>query len=50
VKGLGEKMVEVEEAYDLGADELAEGFGNEGEEGTGGGGEESFGEESYSDE
>ncbi len=44
VKGLaGEKMVEVEEAYDLGADELAEGFGNEGEEGAAP--EESFGED-----
>jgi len=49
VKGLGEKMVEVEEAYDLGADELAEGFGNEGEEGTGGG-EESYSEDSYTEE
>ncbi len=44
VKGLpAEKMVEVEEAYDLGADEMAEGFGNEGE----GGSEAS--EESYAD-
>ena len=36
LKGMpGEKMVEVEEQYDLGADEMAEGFGNEGEENTG---------------
>lgn len=42
VKGLGgEKMVEVEEAYDLGAEEMAEGFGSEGDEG-GGGTEETF--------
>lgn len=50
VKGMGgEKMVEVEEAYDLGADELAEGFGNEGEEGSSGG-EESFGAEDFAGE
>lgn len=43
IKGVNEdKMLEVEEKYDLGADEMAEGFGNEGEEGTS---EESFGEE-----
>ena len=42
VKGIvEEKIVEIEEAYDLGADEMAEGFGNEGEESTGA--EESFG-------
>ena len=44
VKGLqAEKMLEVEEAYDLDAAEMAEGFGNEGE-----GGSEAA-EESYSD-
>ena len=44
VKGMtGEKMVEVEEAYDLGADEMAEGFGSEGE------GTSEAGEESYAD-
>ncbi len=47
VKGLAgdksEKIVEVEEAYDLGAEEMAEGFGNEGDEG--GGGEETFAED-----
>lgn len=42
IKGVsGDKMMEVEEKYDLGADEMAEGFGNEGEEGT----EESYGED-----
>jgi hypothetical protein len=35
IKGLpAEKMMEVEEAYDLGAEEMAEGFGSEGETGT----------------
>lgn len=35
IKGAGkDKLMEVEEKYDLGADEMAEGFGNEGEEGT----------------
>ena len=44
VKGVNlDKLMEVEEKYDLGADEMAEGFGSEGEEGT-----ESFGgSESY---
>ncbi len=32
--GLGGKMLEVEEAYDLGAEEMAEGFGSEGEGGS----------------
>lgn len=35
VKGVNPgKLMEIEEKYDLGADEMAEGFGNEGEEGT----------------
>ncbi len=43
IKGLSpERMMEVEEAYDLGAEEMAEGFGSEGESGSGGS-EESFG-------
>lgn len=49
IKGTGaDKLMEVEEKYDLGADEMAEGFGNEGEEGTesaedfGGGGNDSY--------
>ena len=29
-----DKLMEIEEKYDLGADEMAEGFGNEGEEGS----------------
>jgi len=38
-----DKLLEVEEKYDLGADEMAEGFGNEGEGGESTeGGEESF--------
>lgn len=37
VKGVNlDKLLEVEEKYDLGADEMAEGFGSEGEEGGGG--------------
>lgn len=44
IKGLSpERMMEVEEAYDLGAEEMAEGFGSEGE-----GGGESSSEESES--
>ena len=44
VKGLpAEKMVEIEEAYDLGAEEMAEGFGSEGETGS------EAAEESYTD-
>jgi len=35
IKGVSQdKIMEIEEKYDLGADEMAEGFGNEGEEGT----------------
>ena len=35
VKGVSlGKLMEIEEKYDLGADEMAEGFGNEGEDGT----------------
>jgi hypothetical protein len=45
IKGIaGDKIMEVEEKYDLGADEMAEGFGSEGEEGT-----ETAGEEFTSD-
>jgi hypothetical protein len=45
VKGVSpDKLMEVEEKYDLGADEMAEGFGSEGEEGTS---EEFGGTESY---
>ncbi len=44
VKGLAaEKMVQLEEAYDLSAEDMAEGFGSEGEGGSEGG------EESYAD-
>src|SRR5690606_9893295 len=40
IKGINpDKLMEVEEKYDLGADEMAEGFGSEGEEGS----EESLG-------
>lgn len=36
IKGVNiDKLLEVEEKYDLGADEMAEGFGNEGEESNG---------------
>jgi hypothetical protein len=42
-----DKIMEIEEKYDLGADEMAEGFGDEGE-GESGGGEESS--ESYADD
>jgi len=42
IKGVNpDKLMEIEEKYDLGAEEMAEGFSNEGEEGT-----ETFGEES----
>ncbi len=35
IKGVAPgKLMEIEEKYDLGADEMAEGFGNEGEDGT----------------
>ncbi len=35
IKGVNpDKIMEIEEKYDLDADEMAEGFGNEGEEGT----------------
>ena len=35
IKGVSpDKIMEIEEKYDLGADEMAEGFGSEGEEGT----------------
>jgi hypothetical protein len=48
IKGVAaDKIMEIEEKYDLGADEMAEGFGDEGE-GESGGGEESS--ESYADD
>ena len=35
IKGVNpDKIMEIEEKYDLGAEEMAEGFGNEGEDGT----------------
>jgi hypothetical protein len=50
IKGVNpDKIMEIEEKYDLGAEEMAEGFGNEGEggveseEGTGGATEEELG-------
>lgn len=47
IKGVpDDKIVEVEEKYDLGADEMAEGFGNEGEDGQEESSEESYGSES----
>jgi hypothetical protein len=47
IKGVAvDQLMEIEEKYDLGADEMAEGFGNEGEEGTESESSESFGEES----
>lgn len=50
IKGVSDdKMIEIEEKYDLGADEMAEGFGNEGEEGESGG-EESAAEDIGGDE
>jgi hypothetical protein len=46
VKGFGhESLIEVEEKYDLGADEMAEGFGNVDENGAAAAGEESFTED-----
>ena len=47
IRGLShEKMMEVEEKYDLGAEEMAEGFGSEGEEGSvSAGAEETFPED-----
>lgn len=48
VKGVAvDKLMEVEEKYDLGADEMAEGFSNEGEEGTTASEDISGGTESY---
>ena len=41
IKGVNPgKLMEIEEKYDLGAEEMAEGFGNEGEEGSDSGAEE----------
>lgn len=47
IKGVSpDKIMEIEEKYDLGAEEMAEGFGNEGEESDGGeGAEESVSED-----
>lgn len=47
IKGIsGDKMMEMEEKYDLGAEEMAEGFGSEGEEGSSDeGGTEEYGTE-----
>lgn len=52
IKGVApDKLMEIEEKYDLGAEEMAEGFSNEGEDGTassedfgGGGGSDSYDE------
>lgn len=42
IKGVSaDKIMEIEEKYDLGAEEMAEGFGSEGEESTDSGGDES---------
>ncbi len=50
IKGVNpDKIMEIEEKYDLGAEEMAEGFGNEGEEGTESESTESFGEDSQQD-
>ena len=50
IKGVNpDKIMEIEEKYDLGADEMAEGFGNEGEEGGESDASESFGEDSQQD-
>ncbi len=51
IKGVNpNKLMEIEEKYDLGAEEMAEGFGTDGDEGAGiGGGEESGHEEAGSD-
>ena len=47
IKGVNpDKIMEIEEKYDLGAEEMAEGFGNEGEEGTESESTESFEEDS----
>ena len=50
IKGVNpDKIMEIEEKYDLGAEEMAEGFGNEGEEGTEPESTESLGEDSQQD-
>lgn len=47
IKGVNpDKIMEIEEKYDLGSDEMAEGFGNEGEEET----ENSEGTESFTED
>jgi hypothetical protein len=49
IKGVAvDKIMEIEEKYDLGADEMAEGFGDEGEGENESGGEEAS--ESYADD
>lgn len=50
IKGVNpDKIMEIEEKYDLGAEEMAEGFGNEGEEGGEADSTESFGEDAQQD-
>ncbi|MCD6011196.1 MAG: hypothetical protein K0Q79_1058 [Flavipsychrobacter sp.] len=50
IKGVSpDKIMEIEEKYDLGADEMAEGFGNEGEDGAEGA-EETYTEDSTAEE
>lgn len=50
IKGVSvDKIMEIEEKYDLGADEMAEGFGNEGEGEGGSEGGESYTEDTGSD-
>lgn len=50
VKGVAPgKLMEIEEKYDLGADEMAEGFGNEGEESTEAGSDFGGGDDGGSD-
>lgn len=50
-KSLSEnRMVEMEEKYDLGKEEMDEGYGDEGEDEENDSDEESYGEESYGDE
>ena len=51
VKGVAQdKLMEIEEKYDLGADEMAEGFSNEGEGGSESSGEDFGGSDSSYDE
>lgn len=51
IKGVAaDKIMEIEEKYDLGSEEMAEGFGDEGEDEGDSGAEETFGEETGSEE